>query len=569
VNEQADADDDVDGDETDDDAPETIRSSRPALEHVLPFRAGYESEDRLAIQKALTRGSLAGVVSTSALELGLDIGDLDVVVLLNTPSSMKAFRQRIGRAGRRRPAVCILLDDRDQMRPLVDYVARPPEPSWLYLENRYIQYSNAMCAAAELQVRGTRSVRDVSYPGLPESFIRFVENELNPTEAVPPDLYGLKQKAQANPHYEFPIRSAAEPNFKVEDKFSRPLGTLSYAQVLREAYPGAIYYYMAQPHRVYAFDFKKAQIRVKRAKHFTTKPIAETMAFPDFKAGILAGWKSDEGFVCEAELQVSERVKGFTEQRGRTKTPYEYGPTSIYSQKPLTRFFQTTGVCWAFPRALNRTEPVAQHLLRAFSWACGIQERDLGYAFFKSNQGPFDAAPVQGTVIFDSVNGSLRLTERLAAQFQAVVQAAVDAEEDSAVLADLMTLRSLAGNLLSAVATSQPVPGAQQGEWVVLIARGQPAIYLNGLEGAIEVTVLGYRYTPLGIQYELKALTEPKFELHKEQHRHGVKTSVTKDGAVKWMVSAEHIQPVNGTTRFMRVNLMNGEELEGEPDVTA
>jgi DEAD/DEAH box helicase domain-containing protein len=74
---------------------------------ILPYRAGYETEDRNEIQAALTRGSLRGVVSTSALELGLDIGDIDLVVLLNPPTSAKSFWQRVGRTGRTRPGVCV------------------------------------------------------------------------------------------------------------------------------------------------------------------------------------------------------------------------------------------------------------------------------------------------------------------------------------------------------------------------------------------------------------------------------------------------------------------------------
>jgi DEAD/DEAH box helicase domain-containing protein len=64
---------------------------------VLPYRSGYETEDRERIQRALTSGELAGVVSTSALELGLDIGEVDVVVLVDVPPSVKAFWQRLGR----------------------------------------------------------------------------------------------------------------------------------------------------------------------------------------------------------------------------------------------------------------------------------------------------------------------------------------------------------------------------------------------------------------------------------------------------------------------------------------
>jgi DEAD/DEAH box helicase domain-containing protein len=537
-------------DEEDDDAqkePETW----PKLEHVLPFRAGYENDDRTAIQKALTEGSLAGVVSTSALELGLDIGDLDIVVLLNTPPSAKAFRQRIGRAGRRHPSVCILLDDQGVIAPLGEYVARKPEPSWLYLENRYIQYANALCAAAELQARGITSAAGVAFPGLPESFGRLVENELNPTEAVPPDLYGLKQKAQGNPHYEFPIRSAAEPNFSVEGPFGYKLGTLSYAQALREAYPGAVYYYMARPFRVFSLEFKKGKIKAKRTKYFTTKALADNIAFPNFKSGLIASWKSPVGFVCEVELQVSERVKGFVEQRGQTKTAHEYGPTSIYSQKPLTRFFQTTGVCWAFPGEITPSQAAAERVLRAFSLTCGIQERDLGLAFFKANEGPFDPTPVAGTVIFDATNGSLRLTERLGVRFQDVVAAAIAQTDEKPVKDALDALDKQLKSLQShTVAPDAQVPGAE-GDWVQLIARNQPAMYMHS-DGPIEVTVLDYRYTPSGIMYELQNLKGPGFQL--------VNKDIVPAAPIKWMVLAAHIQPTHGVTKMVRYNLVTGEE---------
>ena len=170
--------DDVDREDDGDVAERTLR-----LEHVLPFRAGYEAADRAEIQQALSKGTLAGVVSTSALELGLDIGDLDVVVLLNTPSSTKAFYQRIGRAGRRKPAVCVLIDDQHVMAPLGKYLQRSPEPSWLYLDNRYIQYANALCAAAELQALGIKSAADVELPRATREFPSFCRQRDQPDRA--------------------------------------------------------------------------------------------------------------------------------------------------------------------------------------------------------------------------------------------------------------------------------------------------------------------------------------------------------------------------------------------------
>jgi ATP-dependent helicase YprA (DUF1998 family) len=122
---------------------------------ILPYRAGYENEDRTRIQQALTEGTLRGVVATSALEMGIDIGEVDLVVLLDTPASMKSLWQRIGRAGRRNPGACIWIDGRSVVtngdEGLAEYLSRPVEPNWLYLENRYAQFGNALCAASEIK----------------------------------------------------------------------------------------------------------------------------------------------------------------------------------------------------------------------------------------------------------------------------------------------------------------------------------------------------------------------------------------------------------------------------------
>ena len=145
---------------------------------ILPYRAGYESDDREQIQQALESGELAGVVSTSAMELGLDIGAIDLTVLLSVPASVKAFWQRLGRAGRTRAGVCLLIDTQDALANspsgLATYMRRPPEPNWLYLENRYIQYANALCAAAELRALSRTRADVAALDSLPASFRAFL-----------------------------------------------------------------------------------------------------------------------------------------------------------------------------------------------------------------------------------------------------------------------------------------------------------------------------------------------------------------------------------------------------------
>ena len=358
-----------------------------STERILPFRAGYEADDVREIQVALWRGNLGGVVSTSEMELSLDIGEIDLVLLLNPPPSVKGFWQRLGRAGRIRPGICLLLDTKGNLvnapGALAKYMRRELEPSWLYLQNRYLQYANVLCAAVELEEVEITSANQKSFHSLPESFVRLLENGINPTEVVPTDLYLLKQRAQAGPHREFPLRSGIETDFKLEDEKGLKLGNVTFSQLMREAYPGAIYYYISRPYRVVRMDIHKGLLLVRRAKYWTTRPLANTIVFPRFNGGILKMYGDANGFIAEAEVQLSERVVGFQQRRGRAKPEqHRYGPESPYYRRELTRFFESTGVCWWFPNKTAVSEDVGTRILQAFCLDHGVQERDLGLGLF-------------------------------------------------------------------------------------------------------------------------------------------------------------------------------------------
>ncbi len=525
-------------------------ATAPIAFSVLPYRAGYEEDDRQAIQTALAEGKLAGVVTTSALELGLDIGEIDVVVLLGTPPSVKAFWQRFGRAGRVRPAVCLLLDDRGVIARdpagLSGYLKRAPEPSWLYLDNRYLQYANALCAAAE--VAAASRVDETPFQTLPTGFLEALRNELNPETAVSDDLYSLKQRAQNGPHYEFPLRAGIEKSFEVRQRgrSERGLGTLSYPQVLREAYPGAIYYYLAQPYRVGALRYATGQLWVAPTPYYTTQPRWQSRVFPKFAGGTLQAWHAPEGFLAEAALQVSERVTGFVERRGPNQFEHLYAPGSPYAQRPIQRFFETTGVCWRSSGSSASSETVAQAVLNAFCIRFGVHHRDLGAGTFRASASPLGAEVVQGACIYDAADGSLRLTQRLAEHFVEVVRLALslarEAEQpDAGLERDLeelarwcATLRPDTANVAaSALALSSPPDDS----WITLVAAGQPAVLRHGSGETEEVTVLAYRYTPLGLLY---SLAHPQAE-------------------TLWQVAAEAVIPIHGVTVMEQVNLTTGE----------
>ena len=546
-------------DEPEDDVDETPSESefggRP---RILPFRAGYEAEDAKEIQNALSYGKLGGVVSTSAMELGLDIGEIDLVVMLGVPPSVKAFWQRLGRGGRRRDGVCLVIDTKGAIISSEDglskYIAKTLEPSWLYLENRYLQYTNVLCAASECLELGFTSAEQPSFSTLPPIFKQLLENEINPTEVVPADLYPLKQRAQDGPHREFPLRSGIEKDFKIGTPQGLSLGNVTLSQMLREAYPGAVYYYMARPYRIKRMDMRDGRLSATRTKYWTTRPNANTMVFPRFNGGVMTLRGTAQAFLVEAELQVSERVSGFQERRGRTKLPaHKYGPMSEWYRRELSRFFETTGVCWYLPGRIGSTEEIGVRIVQAFCLDFGVQERDIGLGLFHSKQSPFGASETcQGLCVYDAVDGSLRLTQRLAENFSEVVRSAASYSEAEGMDDIAEQLRAF----YEACSDMQQVPisgvrglePSSSDNWTEIIAGGEKAMYASE-DGTREVTVIGYRFTPKGLLYELIPEKE--------------------EGNGKWMVASYTLQPLNGFTRMIWVDLVTGDERDTPPEKAA
>ncbi len=523
---------------------------RDVAGRVLPYRAGLESEDRTAIQSALATGRLGGVVATSAMELGVDIGEINLVVCLGVPPSMRAFRQRMGRAGRRSESVCVLVDSDGTMgtdaHALPRYLARPIEPAWLYLQNRYLQYAAALCSAAEARVHG-HGADHYAYADLPATFRDLLDNELDPQAGIADDLYPLKQRGESDPHHEFPIRRGCEKNFAIEDTRQTGLGNVSFSQMLREAYPGAIYHYLARGHRITRLDARNGKIVARPDSFASTRPVHQSMVFPSFD-GVLALRLGVTGFVAEAPVQVSHRVQGFVEQRGGRKTEHLYGPQSPWHAREITHFYATTGVCWYFGDRVTATERIASWIHQSFCETIGVREADVGIGLFHAKTSPLGAGVCQGVCIFDTAHGSLRLTQQLAERFddvltRAIERATMDGDADD--LRALEALRtSLAGTTHRTVtpdADGRPLIVDTETEFADVIQGGEQAMLVTA-EGCREVTVIGYRYTPRGGMYDL----------------------VHEQPGVRWQVPSANVQPIHGVTQVRRINLVTGEPVEGD-----
>ncbi|OGN89643.1 MAG: hypothetical protein A2Z74_00490 [Chloroflexi bacterium RBG_13_46_9] len=131
-----------------------LRKEKPALaRRIKPYRAGYLAEDRRKIEHQLFSGELLGVVATNALELGIDIGDLDATVLTGYPGSISSTWQQAGRSGRGKEKALSVLIGLDN--PLDQYFMRHPdfffhrayENALVNPENTYILRAHLLCAA--------------------------------------------------------------------------------------------------------------------------------------------------------------------------------------------------------------------------------------------------------------------------------------------------------------------------------------------------------------------------------------------------------------------------------------
>ena len=120
---------------------------------VSPYRAGYTPDERRQIEQQLRSGVLRGIVSTSALELGIDVPSLAVGFNLGIPPTRKAYRQRLGRVGRTGPGAFVLIGTPNEFRQygtsLREYHDQSVEPSYLYLDNRFMQFAHGRCLLEE------------------------------------------------------------------------------------------------------------------------------------------------------------------------------------------------------------------------------------------------------------------------------------------------------------------------------------------------------------------------------------------------------------------------------------
>ena len=232
------------------------RSRLPAslASTVRPYRGGYLAEERREIERELFEGTLRGVATTNALELGVDIGGLDACILDGFPGTIASMWQQAGRAGRAtQHSVAVLVAGEDALDQWLmahpdEVFSRSPEPAVVNPTNPFVLEPHVACAAYERPVAA--SDRELWGPELDEAVCRLVvEDQL----AVRGDT--VAYCGPAFPASGIGLRSGSSTEYRIVDGVDgRLIGTVDESRAFESVHPGAVYLHQGQHFRVSSLD---------------------------------------------------------------------------------------------------------------------------------------------------------------------------------------------------------------------------------------------------------------------------------------------------------------------------
>jgi DEAD/DEAH box helicase domain-containing protein len=324
------------------------RLSPKLRKKISSYRAGFMPEERREIERRLASGDLLGVVSTSALEMGIDIGYLDICLLVGYPGTIITTWQRGGRVGRSgRESMVMLIakpDALDQyfMKHPEDFFERSYEAAVLDPHNPFVIEAHLPCAAAESPV----TLDDAKFwsKDLPvhlENLER--QGALHRTAEGKPAWFATKR----NPQLHVSIRSAGESYTILEKGTGKAIGTVDGIRAFKECHPGAIYLHRAHQYLVDDLKLAKKDIVAHRSneQYFTrVRTEKETEIIRVHRSR-----PKGQFLVREGKLRVTEVVTGYEKRALPGQTLLGVFPLDLPPQT-----FETIGLWIEIEDALMR-----------------------------------------------------------------------------------------------------------------------------------------------------------------------------------------------------------------------
>ncbi len=311
------------------------RRGKPELaKRIAPYRGGYTPQQRREIEARLSGGELLAVVATDALELGIDVGELDAAICVTFPGTVASLRQMWGRAGRRQRGLAVYVAGQDALdqffcRHPEEFIGRPVEAAILDHTNEQIAARHLIAAAYELPL--TDEDDGVFGEGWRERAERLVAaGELR---GVGGKLLPRRSEFVAN---RIPLRSASADSVAViEADSGEMLGVVEAERAFTTIHPGAVYLHLGRSYEVDRLDIQERRAVVSAFDgDWYTRPKKETEIYIErtHEQRQVAGVQLNFG-----EVSVTEQVIAFQRVSVADQEPIDIVALELPEQNFVTQ----------------------------------------------------------------------------------------------------------------------------------------------------------------------------------------------------------------------------------------
>ncbi len=376
--------------------------------NVAVHRAGLEPEYRKRVEEEFREGKIQGIVATPTMELGIDLGDLDAIVMATLPRSIASYLQRAGRAGRRdRPGLILTLMGDDPieqyfLRKPQEFFSREPDPSYIEPNNLEIARVHASAILLERGLVEKNSVPEPIRKAL--DLLSSIGYARRFGDKYYPEWGKVRELVKSSG-----LRSAG-PSVSILEE-NKVIGKRELPQALYDLYPGAVYYHAGRSYLVIELSIDSYHAKVRRIGadvKFYTKPLytVDVASITPLESRILGPLK-----LTYADVDLLVSVTGYVireEYSGRklNEIIYEQPLNWKFSTKALVTRYPNPGIT-NYVRLISGYHALEHALISASKPIVGASDTDLGGISYPSGH----------IIIYDSTpggNGASRLIyERL------------------------------------------------------------------------------------------------------------------------------------------------------------
>ena len=355
-----------------------LRNQNPdlPLDALRGYRSGYLRDERREVERGLRDGSVRAVAATSALELGIDIGDLDAAVIIGFPGSIAATRQQAGRAGRRnKPSLAVLITSANPMDQYLSqhpeyFFDRSPEQALIDPDNLLILLAHIRCAAFELPFTLGETFGSLD-PQMLQAYLEYLANG-GDLDARDDHFYWVADKYPAG---DISLRSASPDVISLvlanASFLPQTIGQVDRASAFWMVHPEAVYIHEAQPYYVEDLDLDKGIAHLKQVTlDYFTEPRRETTieAFEVKKQDEIEG-----GTKFFGNLTILDQVTGYRRLRWFSQEQLGGGKVDL----PPTRL-ETVGYWFGI------SQTVVEKLRAEFNWNADANDYGHQWAAIRS-----------------------------------------------------------------------------------------------------------------------------------------------------------------------------------------